>query len=82
MQNFTLTELKSLMQGILDEPVPLDGDILDVPFADLGYDSLAKLELASRIKLGHGVHLPDDALADLSTPRALLAYIDRRRSSA
>ncbi|MFE1310658.1 acyl carrier protein [Streptomyces sp. NPDC058755] len=56
-----------------DEGVDLDGDILDILFADLGYDSLALLEASSRIEREFGVKLSDDAVSEAETPRLLLA---------
>src|SRR4030065_275832 len=48
--------------------VTLDSD-LD---RDLGLDSLGRAELVLRIDLAFKVHLPDQLLADASTPRDLL----------
>ncbi|MEU0932522.1 MULTISPECIES: acyl carrier protein [unclassified Embleya] len=59
-----------------DEAVNLDGDVLDRSFEELAYDSLALIECAARIKQLHGVEIPDDALVDLRTPRALLDLVN------
>jgi minimal PKS acyl carrier protein len=59
-----------------DEAAGLAGDILDVPFADLGYDSLALMESAARIKQEYGVDISDDILAELETPRAVLDLVN------
>ncbi|MEV4498043.1 acyl carrier protein [Micromonospora arborensis] len=55
-----------------DDAADLQGDILDVPFSDLGYDSLALLETASVIQRRFGARLADDAVTRAETPRALL----------
>lgn len=77
MADFTLDDLRNLMRSGSgeDESVDLDGDILDVPFAELGYDSLAVLELSSRIGRDHGIRVPDDAVQRMTTPREALDYV-------
>ena len=58
------------------EETPADADVLDVPFAELGYDSLALMALAGRIKHEHGVTIPDEHIIELDTPRALLEAVE------
>lgn len=60
-----------------DETVDLGGDILDKPFADLGYDSLALMETAARIKQEYGVGISDEEIAGVQTPRVLLDLVAR-----
>ncbi|MER5704764.1 acyl carrier protein [Micromonospora sp. NPDC002296] len=60
-----------------DESVDLGGDILDTPFNDLGYDSLALMETASRINHEYGVKIADEEIATAETPRALLDMVAR-----
>lgn len=55
------------------EGVNLNGDIFDSAFADLGYDSLAVLEIAVRIKREYGISLSDEAVMEAETPSRLLA---------
>ncbi|MEO3756419.1 acyl carrier protein [Streptomyces sp. B6B3] len=55
-----------------DDAVDLNGDILDTPFDDLGYDSLALMETAARIEREYGLDLPDEEVTEAGTPRALL----------
>ncbi|WP_371663112.1 acyl carrier protein [Streptomyces sp. NBC_00280] len=76
-QQFTFKELKRiLLAGAgADESVDLDGDILDVGFEDLGYESLALLETGSRIEREYGITLADDALTS-STPRSLIDAVN------
>ncbi|RVX44143.1 act minimal PKS acyl carrier protein [Nonomuraea polychroma] len=80
MQEFTLEDLKQTLRAIAgqDEQVDLDGDIHDTPLADLGYDSLALLELASHLEKRYSVAIPDDAVHEMETPRAAIAYINAR----
>lgn len=75
---FTLDDLKRvLIAGAgADEAVDLDGDILDVTFADLGYESLALLETGGRIEREWGVSLDEESLADTATPRDLITTVN------
>lgn len=66
-----LTESAGVEQGI-----DLDGEILDTTFDDLGYDSVALLETAARITREYRVSIDDDALADVKTPRELIALVN------
>ena len=65
-----------------DESTGLRGDIADVAFADLGYDSLALLEMAARIEQEFGVAIPDDEIVGLSTPRAVLGVVEQALATA
>ena len=58
-----------------EESVDLEGDILDSPFDDLGYDSLALFNTVSRIERDYSVELPDEVVAEARTPRQLLDLI-------
>lgn len=49
---------------------------LDVPFADLGYDSLALMETAAAIVARTGVRIPDERIVELETPRAVLDQVN------
>ncbi|GAA1852158.1 acyl carrier protein [Pseudonocardia ailaonensis] len=55
-----------------DEGVDLDGEVLDVPFPDLGYDSLALLETAAEVQRRFGIVLADELVAEAGTPRRFL----------
>jgi|SRR4051794_13084007 len=74
----TLDQLKTIMRECAgeDESVNLDGDILDVPFPDLGYDSLALLETASRVQRQFDVQLSDEDLTEVETPKAFLDLVN------
>lgn len=78
MAQFSIDDLVALLRECagVDEEVNLDGDILDVSFEDLGYDSLALYNTVSRIERDLGVELGDDVVTDATTPRALLAVVD------
>lgn len=78
MAELTLDELKQILREGAgeDESVDLSGDVLDVPFMTLGYDSLALLETAGRVERTYGVTLVDDAVSEAETPRLLLDLIN------
>jgi minimal PKS acyl carrier protein len=75
---FTLNDLRRiLLEGAgAEEGVDLNGDILDVQFEALGYESLALLETGSRIEREYGIALDEDLLTDADTPRALIAVVN------
>jgi len=59
-----------------------DEAALDVPFLELGYDSLALLQVTGVIKREYGVELSDDAVVEAETPRLLLKMINANLSDA
>jgi act minimal PKS acyl carrier protein len=77
----TIEHLKRVLRegAGADEDVDLDGDILDVEFEDLGYDSLALLETEARIAREYGIKLDDGAVIGATTPRKLLDLINTAR---
>jgi act minimal PKS acyl carrier protein len=62
-----------------DESTDMEGEILDVSFEDLGYDSLALMEAAAQIKREFGVEIDDDDLVRMQTPREMLDTVARYR---
>ncbi|MER5950760.1 acyl carrier protein [Streptomyces sp. NPDC001904] len=78
MDRVTLADLKNLLRECagVEEGVDLDGDVLDVPFGVLGYDSLALLQTTGVIESDYGCTLDEDAVEEAETPRALLALIN------
>ncbi|MFF7734909.1 MULTISPECIES: phosphopantetheine-binding protein [Streptomycetaceae] len=55
----------------------LDGDVLDVPFSDLNYDSLALLQVTGAIERDNGVALDEEALEEAETPRQYLDVVNQ-----
>jgi act minimal PKS acyl carrier protein len=80
VREFTLDDLKRILRasGGESDITSQEGDISDVTFSDLGYDSLAVLELASRIEEEYGVAVPDSAVQELPTPAATIAFVNER----
>lgn len=80
---FSLTDLTQLLRECAgeDEEVNLDGDILDMSFDELGYDSLALFNTLSRIERDYSISLPDEVVSEARTPRELIVRIDRAIAS-
>jgi act minimal PKS acyl carrier protein len=79
-KELTLEDLKRILRegGGADEGADLDGEILDVEFEALGYESIALLETGGRIEREYGISLPDDTLVGAKTPRALIEAVNVR----
>ncbi|MDQ1016538.1 acyl carrier protein [Streptomyces afghaniensis] len=82
MKHFELSDLTALLRECAgeEEGVDLDGDVLDVSFTDLGYDSLALLQTTGRIERDHDVTL-GDVLDVAGTPRLYLDAVNRALSA-
>ncbi|MDN3295367.1 acyl carrier protein [Streptomyces ficellus] len=80
----TLADLTRMLRESAgeEEGVDLDGDVIDTPFMDLGYDSLALLQVIGQIQREYGIEIPDDAVVDAETPGALLALINAGQGTA
>lgn len=78
--SLTASELYTLLTEAAGEPEDgHPGDAFaETGFADLGYDSLALMETAVRIHDTTGVRIPDEQLAELHTPRAVLELVNSR----
>jgi minimal PKS acyl carrier protein len=73
----TIDDLRTILVSCAGESDgPLDGDIRDVDFDELGYDSLALMETAARIRSDFGVTIPDERIAELRTPREILDLVN------
>lgn len=77
MTKFTIDDLRRILRECAGEndSNALDGDIFDTTFEELGYDSLALLESASRVEREFHVALSDEAMADVKTPRDFVALV-------
>jgi act minimal PKS acyl carrier protein len=84
MSQLTLDELRGIIRdcaGVADG-VDVDGDIVDTPFDDLGYDSLAIFEFAAELERRYGLEISDGEVARLSCPRAALCLVNLRPAAA
>jgi act minimal PKS acyl carrier protein len=82
--DMTLDELRDILLACAgaEEGVDLSGAIAGVDFDDLGYDSLALLEMASMIEQIRGIKIPDDAFTELRTPAAVLELVNSGSAAA
>ncbi|ABD13447.1 actinorhodin polyketide synthase [Frankia sp. CcI156] len=78
MSLITLEDLKKILveNSGADDSGTLDGDFAVQEFTELGYDSLALLELAAEIQRRYGIVLPDEQVMELRTPEAVLAAVN------
>ncbi|MGY0064799.1 acyl carrier protein [Streptomyces sp. LZ34] len=78
MTEFTIDDLRRIMRGSAgaQDGERIDGENLDADFADLGYDSLAVLEIQSQIENTFDLTLPDDALSQMRTPRETVSVVN------
>lgn len=60
------------------EDVDFDSDISQERFADMGYDSIALLEVGSLIEQEYDISLDDFTVAEAETPAELLAAVNVR----
>jgi act minimal PKS acyl carrier protein len=77
MKKLELTEMVELLRECAgeDELIDLDGDIKDTTFPELGYDSLALLQLAAVVERQYGIELADDVMS-AETPQAFLDLVN------
>lgn len=80
VEKFTATDLARIIRAAAgeDESINLDGDILKLSFADLGYDSLAVMETASRVEREFGVPLPEEKMSEIETPKEFIAFVNEQ----
>jgi minimal PKS acyl carrier protein len=83
MAALTLDDLTRILEQDVGRPdVELGPAILDVPFNELGYDSLAMLQVAAALRQRHGVALSDGVVFDRKTPRSLIDYVNGPATSS
>ncbi len=73
MAQFELSDLSALLQACGHEGTELDSGTLDVPFFDLGFDSLAMLQTTALVEHDYEITLPEEAVDEADTPRR---YVD------
>jgi act minimal PKS acyl carrier protein len=81
---FTLSDLREVMRACAGESksVDLNGDIADTTFVDLGYDSLALLEMTVRVGNRLGVVIPDHTAGDDLTPGMYVDWVSLHAAAA
>ncbi|MBA8926440.1 act minimal PKS acyl carrier protein [Kutzneria viridogrisea] len=80
----TCTDLVAIIRECAgdSDTADLDGDILDVSFEELGYDSLAMLETAGQTQRRYGITLDDDVVVEAKTPREFLDLVNGKLVAA
>lgn len=78
MNAVTMDDLRRILVECAGGDEALPKDIVDVEFAALGYDSLALIETAARLRREFGVTISDDRVTELSTPADMLAAVNTR----
>lgn len=78
MARLELSGLVTLLRECAGEEewTDLEGDILDTPFLDLGYDSLAMLQTTGRIERDYGITFDEEAIDEAETPRQYLELVN------
>lgn len=78
MSTFTVEDLRRnlvISAGAPEVEVP-DAEFAETTFEDMGYESLALMEVAAVIEREYGVSIPDEQLIEAKTPRQLTATIN------
>ncbi|MFI9240371.1 acyl carrier protein [Streptomyces sp. NPDC053079] len=75
-RTFDIEDLKRILREGAGGVSMLEGDVSDVSFEELGYDSLALLETASRIGREYGLKFEDTAFVDIETPDDLVQVVN------
>ncbi|MGW4365692.1 acyl carrier protein [Nocardia takedensis] len=76
MSVLTADTLKETMRLVAHDPDLALGDgFLETEFGEFDFDSLAVLELVTRIQKDYGLSVPDEVMEKLTTPGELLDYV-------
>lgn len=78
MAELNLDVLRDIMNTCsgAEDAGDISGEIGDVEFRELGYDSLAVLEIVSQVQRRFGVAVPDEAVERIQTPGQLLSFVN------
>lgn len=79
MPAFTLDDLAVMLRSCAGEADEIE---LDRSFVDLGYDSLAVMEVASQIERRYGICIAEDELAEAESPRLLIDTVNSSLATA
>lgn len=80
MATLSLDELKGIMQSCAgaDETVDLTPEGAETSFEELGFDSLAVIEVTTRLAQRFDIHIPDSETSTLDSPARLVDYVNGR----
>jgi|HubBroStandDraft_1064217.scaffolds.fasta_scaffold06059_6 act minimal PKS acyl carrier protein len=79
MPALTLEEFAALLRSCAGEAGEIEPDS---SFADLGYDSLAMMEVTSQIERRYGISLPEADIAEAESPRLFIDVVNRGLATA
>jgi minimal PKS acyl carrier protein len=77
----TITDVKRILERAAGASADADWhspEAVGTPFVDMGYDSLAILQMAMGLELEYGVEVGEDRLHDLVTPGDVLVFVNTR----
>lgn len=74
MSGLNAEKLKEILRSVGGSVVP--EAFLDVPFGDMGYDSLAVMETNACVEREYGVALPEDTVTVATTPRLFIDTVN------
>ncbi|MFJ5549843.1 acyl carrier protein [Streptomyces sp. NPDC093225] len=83
MEHFGPDELFAMLRSCAGADEGLDGleesagEVLDVPFLELGYDSLAILQLTGEVEARYGITLDEEGVDEAETPRRYVGLVGR-----
>lgn len=83
MSVLTIDDFKTILRVVAgdDDSIDLSADVTDTPLADLGYDSLAILEIVAVVQQRYGITVPDDSTERMTTPGEAVAYLNELRAA-
>ncbi|GAB3440638.1 acyl carrier protein [Actinophytocola sediminis] len=79
-REFTVADLARILRLAAGEDGGVAEETVDVPFHELGLESLALLEASVLIRQEFGVDLDDSVLTDAGNPRALVGIVNNHLS--
>jgi act minimal PKS acyl carrier protein len=86
MSAFTQADLVACIRRAAgeDEGLDLDGDIAEITFAEMGYDSVAMVEVALLVERELGISLPDDEdrMGKSATPKMFVEVVNESLSAS
>jgi acyl carrier protein len=79
MAEMTFDELRNFLLRAVggDDSVDLSADSLDEGLSDLGFDSLAVIDVTSKVEQHYGIKLPESDASEITTPREFLDLVNR-----
>ncbi|QFU89919.1 acyl carrier protein [Amycolatopsis sp. YIM 10] len=77
MSHFGPVELQKIIDSCVgtDDNIRITEGNVDDKFADLGYDSLAVYEIATRVQDDLGIPVSDEQIDAMKTPRQLIEFV-------